>query len=253
MALVQGRPVAGFDNVDGVVPPWFVDKLAQAVTGGRSQRRELYTDDTLRDRSMRAAVVVTSRTAPFARTDVVERALPIFTAEFEDGERLPDSDLDREVAEERSGMLVFLVRWAALVLQAQRDAPACLPARFLDFARLVWAWHRIAGRLEEVLPVLSAWRAAQALAVGDADPLLAAILEHAPPEGYSQITASEMVKRLMQTGADLPFLGGGQRIANHLRELRSMLSLAGWQLDEKRVGDRVYFSILRRRPAGEPS
>jgi hypothetical protein len=252
-SLVQERPVVGFDNVDGAVPPWFVDAMALAVTGGRVQKRELYTDDTVRDRGIRAAVAVTSRTAPFARTDVTERALPLFTAEFEDGERLPDSELDGQVADERSGMLAFLLRWAALVLERQRDAPAGLPARFLDFARLVWAHNSVAGRPEEALAVLAAWRAAQGLAIGDADPLLAAIAEYAPPEGYQQVTASELIRRLNHAGAELPYLGGGQRIANHLRELRSMLSLAGWHLDEKRVGDRTYFSILRRRQAGEQS
>jgi hypothetical protein len=251
--LIQGRPVAGFDNVDGAVPPWFIDALANAVTGGRVQKRELYTDDTLRDRDILAAIVVTSRTAPFARPDVTERALPLFTAEFEDGMRRPDSELDREVAEERSGMLVYLLRRACQVLERQQEAPLDLPARFLDFARLVWAWHAVAERPEEAQPVLAAWRAAQALAIGDADPLLAAIAEYAPPEGHQQVTASELIRRLNHAGAELPYLGGGQRIANHLRELRSMLSQAGWQLDEKRVGDRTYFSILRRRPAGEQS
>jgi hypothetical protein len=248
--LIQERPTAGFDNVDGAVPPWFIDALANAVTGGRVQKRELYTDDTLRDRNILAAIVVTSRTAPFARTDVTERALPLFTCEFEDGMRRPDSELDREVAEERSGMLAYLLRWASRTLERQRDAPLDLPARFLDFARLVWAWHRIAERPEEALPVLTAWRAAQALAIGDADPLLAAIVEHAPPEGFVRITGTEMVRRLTQSGAELPYLGGGKRIANHLREIRGSLKFAGWQLVEDQTPDGARFSLLRSCHSG---
>jgi hypothetical protein len=244
-AVVQGRPAAGFDNVDGVVPPWFIDALALAITGGRVQRRELYTDDAVRDRGVRAAIVVTSRTAPFARTDVTERALPLFTTEFGDGERLPDSELDRQVAEERSGMLVYLLRRASSVLERQREAPADLPARFLDFARLVWGWHGAQGQADEALPMLAAWRAAQALAVGDADPLLMAIVEHAPPEGLQYITASELVRRLTIAGAELPHLGGGKRIAIHLRELRSNLALAGWHLTESQVSERAMFSLTR--------
>jgi energy-coupling factor transporter ATP-binding protein EcfA2 len=249
-ALAQGRPAVGFDNVDGIVPPWFIDALALAVTGGRVQKRELYTDDTVRDRGIRAAVVVTSRTAPFARADVVERALPLFTAEFEDGTRLPDSELDREVAQERSGMLVYLLRQASSVLERQGQAPADLPARFLDFARLVWAWHDAAGEVEAARPVLAAWRAAQALAMGDADPLLAAIVEHAPPGGFQRITASELVRLLQAQGAELPYLGGGKRIASHLRELRSSLAFAGWQLVEGRMDERALFSLIRSNPPG---
>jgi hypothetical protein len=250
-ALIQERPAAGFDNVDGAVPPWFIDALANAVTGGRVQKRELYSDDTLRDRNILAAIVVTSRTAPFARTDVTERALPLFTAEFEDGMRRPDSELDREVARERSGMLAYLVRWASRTLEAQRDAPPDLPARFLDFARLVWGWHRIAERAQDTRPVLTAWRAAQALAVGDADPLLTAILEHAPPEGFTRITGTELVRRLTQCGAELPYLGGGKRIANHLREIRGSLKFAGWQLGEDQTPDGARFSLLRSRHSVE--
>jgi energy-coupling factor transporter ATP-binding protein EcfA2 len=244
--LIQERPAAGFDNVDGAVPPWFVDALANAITGGRVQKRELYTNDTLRDREILAAIIVTSRTAPFARTDVTERALPLFTAEFEDGMRRPDSVLDREVAEERSGMLAYLLRWASRTLERQHDAPLDLPARFLDFARLVWAWHHIAERPEEALPVLAAWRAAQTLAIGDADPLLAAILEHAPPEGFQRIAPSDLIRQLTMAGADLPYLGGGKKIASHLRELRSSLKLAGWNLTESQVGPRTAFSLTRQ-------
>jgi len=249
-ALAQGRPAVGFDNVDGIVPPWFVDALALAVTGGRVQKRELYTDDTVRDRGIRAAVVVTSRTAPFARADVVERALPLFTAEFEDGTRLPDSELDREVAEERSGMLVYLLQKASSVLERQGQAPADLPARFLDFARLVWAWHDAAGEVEAARPVLMAWRAAQALAMGESDPLLSAIREYAPEAGLNHVTASELVRQLAAKGAELPHLGGGKRIASHLREIRSSLALAGWHLVEGRATDGARFSLARCDPPG---
>jgi hypothetical protein len=232
------------------MPPWFVDGMALAVTGGRVQKRELYTDDTVRDRGIRAAIAVTSRTAPFARADVTERALPLFTTEFEDGARRPDSQLDREVADERSGMLVHHVQRAAEVMGRQSEAPSDLPARFLDFARLVWAWHAVVGRLVEARPALAAWRAAQVLAIGDADPLLMAIAEHTPPQGFQRITASELVKRLGMAGADLPYLGGGKSIANHLRELRSHLALAGWQLTESQASERAMFSLTR---GGDPS
>ena len=100
--------------------------------------------------------------------------------------------------------------------------------------------------------MLTAWRAAQALAIGDADPLLAAIVEYAPPEGFTRITGSELVRRLTHSGADLPYLGGGRRIAAHLRELRGALSLAGWQLDEQRCGEQTQFSIVLRRPTSDP-
>jgi hypothetical protein len=33
-------------------------------------------------------------------------------------------------------------------------------------------------------------------------------------------------------GAELPYVGGGKQIANHLGEIRSSLAFAGWQLVE---------------------
>ena len=143
-------------------------------------------------------------------------------------------------------MLVHLLRLAPLVLASLRDAPYDLPARFLDFARLVWAWHRVTGRAEEAWPVLIAWRAAQALAIGDADPLLAAIRDHAPPDGFVRIAPSELVRELTAGGASLPYLGGGKRIANHLREVRGSLALAGWDLTESQLGPRTVFSLARQ-------
>lgn len=252
-AMAKMRLCFALDNVDAEPPPWLVDALAVVATGGRKQSRKLYTDEELTDKELRAAVVITSRTAPFARPDVAERILPLTTVEFSDARRRADSEIDREVMEYRSEVFAYLVTAAANMLSWAPQAPGELPARFLDFARLAWAWYAATGQPERAVPALNAWRAAQALAVGDADPLLRAILEYAPVEGIQRRTATDFVRALGDAGATLPHLGGGKAIAHRLRELRASLILAGWELIEEpdRVNKRSFYTLRRSRGAGQ--
>jgi hypothetical protein len=251
-AMAKMRLCFALDNVDAEPPPWMIDALAVVATGGRKQSRKLYTDEELTDKEMRAAVVITSRTAPFARPDVAERILPLTTVEFSDARRRADSEIDREVVEYRSEVFAYLVTAAANMLSWAPQAPGELPARFLDFARLAWAWYAATGQPERAIPALNAWRAAQALAVGDADPLLRAILEYAPAEGIPRRTATDFVRVLGDAGATLPHLGGGKAIAHRLRELRASLSLAGWELIEEpdKVNKRSFYTLRHSRGAG---
>jgi hypothetical protein len=248
--LAQERLVFALDNIDAHPAAWLPDALAVVATGGRRQGRLMYTQDAVADREIRAAVVVTSRTAPFARPDVAERILPLTTQEFTDAGRAADSDLDREIDASRAGVLVYLARAAADLLAWLPQAPDGLPARFQDFARLTWAWHAATGRPEQVVPALIAWRQAQALAVGDADPLLRVITEYTPVAGFVRKTATDIVRALADAGADLPHIGGRKAIAGRLRELKASLGLAGWRLEEHpdKTGGRLFFSITRLRP-----
>ena len=251
-AMAKMRLCFALDNVDAEPPPWMIDALAVVATGGRKQSRKLYTDEELTDKEMRAAVVITSRTAPFARPDVAERILPLTTVEFSDARRRADSEIDREVGEYRSEVFAYLVTAAANMLSWAPQAPGELPARFLDFARLAWAWYAATGQPGGAIPALNAWRAAQALAVGDADPLLRAILEYAPAEGIQHRTATDFVRLLGDVGATLPHLGGGKAIAHRLRELRASLSLAGWELIEEpdKVNKRSFYTLRHCRGDG---
>ena len=85
--------------------------------------------------------------------------------------------------------------------------------------------------------------------VGDADPLLRAILEYAPAEGIQRRTATDFVRVLGDAGALLPNLGGGKAIAHRLRELRASLGLAGWELLEEpdKVNKRSFYTLRHCR------
>jgi len=248
-ALAAGRPLFGLDNVDATPAKWLPDALAVAVTGGRKQGREYFTTGKISDRPIRAAVIVTSRTAVFARADVAERTLPMLTGELTDDARQGDNDLKGNVAGNRDGILVYLAQAAANLLAWQSKAPAGLPHRFVDFAKLVWSWCAATDQEAAAVPCLQAWAQAQRLAVGDADPLLAAILEFGPGLDSLQlgrVSPATLVSNLSHAGASIPLLGGSKAIARALRELRGNLALAGWQLKEDNSGGRLLFTLTRK-------
>jgi hypothetical protein len=206
------------------------------------EARRLYSDADKLTRPVTAALAVTTRTASFARPDVAERTLPILTAEFADAARLADSDLLASIDAHRDGLLSWAAITAAALLAERHHAPAGLPLRFVDFARLTWAYMRAQGRPELAAPMLLSLRRAQALTVGDADPLTEAIVTGfdaiADDSGAWLGSASELVGALSAKGADIPFMGGAKRIANALREAGPTLELMGITMRELGRGQR---------------
>lgn len=255
-ALATTAPVVGLDNLDAAIAPWLPDVMAAVVTGISIDTRELYTNLQKLSRPVTAALVVTTRTASFARPDVAERTLPLTTTEFSDDKRKADSDILGEVDAQRDGLLSWATLTAARLLLDRYEAPLGLPLRFVDFARLVWAYMRSQGAPELAAQMLLSLRQAQALTVGEADPLIEAIVtycdEMANGTGW-QGSASQMVKDLAELGAELPYLGGGKRIVRILREAKATLSLMGIRLDECKDAYRHVTFALRRDQIAQSS
>lgn len=250
--MVVNELLVGLDNVDNLPQgaDWFFDSLATTATGGINKRRQYHSLATLVNLPIVAAVMVSSRTASFARPDVAERTLPIFVRPFEDAERAADSDLLGALPEHRDAVLSWMAYYAVDVMDRRKRAPKGLPARFQDFARIVWAYCAAVGREDVVIDVLKAWRSAQSLSVGDADPLMRAIVEYLNEDdtgiGLVDLSAKDLMQKLKSTDGGMPFLGGGKAIAHRLRELKSMLAGLNIVLTEKVVMKRPRFSIQWR-------
>lgn len=250
--MVVNSLLVGIDNVDNLPQgsDWFFDSLATTATGGINKRRAYHTLATLVSMPIIAAVMVSSRTASFARPDVAERTLPIFVRPFDDNEREPDSRLLGALPEHRDGVLSWMAYHAVNVLDRRSKAPRGLPARFQDFAQIVWAYCASIGNEDIVVDVLKAWRSAQGLSVGDADPLMRAIVEYINEDdtgfGLFDLSPKELIDKLKLAGADIPFMGGGKNIAQRLRELKSMLDGLGIDLKERMVQQRPKFTIQAR-------
>ena len=244
--LAVQMPVLGLDNVD-TAPPWLADLLAALVTGVSYQRRRMYTNTGLDTTEPVAVPAVSTRTAAFARPDVAQRTLPILTDAFQDDKRQADQDLERQITDRRDEALTWLALRAVAMLERVENAgriPA-LPGRFVDFARVVWAFDSQRAR-----PALEALQQAQALTVGNSDDLLTAIVEHADgllgESGQWRGKAAELPTKLTSLGADLPYFGGGKLIANKLREGKGTLALFGLSLDwHSTGGGHVYFTLKR--------
>lgn len=243
-ALAARLPVLALDNADGVPPSWLPDLLAALVTGVSYSRRKLYTNAELDVCEPTATPLISTRTASFARPDVAQRTLPILTRAFRDAERLADTDLMDEVRRHRAGILTYLAQRAAQVLARIHGAPEHLPGRFVDFARVVWAFAP-----EQAVSALTALQQAQAMTVGEADSLLAAIIEHAGSllEHNEQWRgrATDLISALRRADATLPHLGGGKNVARRLREGAGTLALFGLHVqDDSRTGQTI-FTIKR--------
>ncbi len=247
--MVTNDLLVGLDNVDQLPSgaEWFFDSLATTATGGINKRRQYHTLAQQVNLPIVAAVMVSSRTASFARPDVAERTLPIFVRPFEDAERETDSALLAEIPAHRDEVLSWMAYHAINVLDRRPNAPRGLPARFQDFAQIVWAYCVTLGEEDAVLPVLNAWRNAQALSVGDADPLMRAIVEYisdnATGLGLYDLSSKDLISTLQKAGHDLPFMGGGKVIAQRLRELKGILANLGITLSERDVKYRPRFTI----------
>lgn len=256
--MVTNDLLVGLDNVDQLAngTEWFFDSLATTATGGTNKRRQYHTLAQQITLPIVAAVMVSSRTASFARPDVAERTLPIFVRPFEDGEREADSMLLAQLPLARNQVLSWMAYHAVNVLDRRRQAPKGLPARFQDFAQVVWAYCASTGQEDAVTGILTAWRSAQSLSVGDADPLMRAIVEYLNEDGIGMglhdLSAKELVQKLQAAGADMPYLGGGKVIAQKLRELKGMLNALGITLTERTVMHRPKFSVFQQSKGSNP-
>ncbi|NLF02020.1 MAG: hypothetical protein GX601_13690 [Anaerolineales bacterium] len=239
--LIINEPLVGLDNVDACTEPWLPDEMASLATGQRIKQRALYTNGTMFTRRADAALVVTTRTASFVRPDIAERTLPLLTAEFSDVKRIGDMDLLAAVDAARDGLMSWGVRTAWEMLQRRRNAPAHLPLRFIDFAKLTWGYMSYLTQPETAANMLLSLRQAQSLAVGDADPLVEAIhmyFDDLASTGSWEGAPGELVKALRETGAELAWQGGGKAIARMLREGRSTLEVLGISVHERPVRGR---------------
>jgi hypothetical protein len=241
-ALTTRRPVVAFDNLDGQAPPWFPDAFATAVTGGRSDGRTLYTNDDVNSRPKTAALVVSTRTANFAkRPDIVERLLPLFMVR--PPTRLPESELFDELAEARDGALAWLARMAVEAAARYPQAPP-LPGRLVDWARTVWAIDPESG--PEALAALSK---TQQLAVADGDEFASKLVDYLGTHDVLEGTPKQLIDKI-DPKHDLPDLGGGRAIARMLRELTDgLLAQMGVTVRTRTSGNATVW-VIRRATAG---
>ncbi len=74
-AAASSRSLLAWDNVDGIDDTALSDTLCLIATGGDMDLREYYTTARLRTVPMRNHLMLTARTTPFRRSDVMRRVI----------------------------------------------------------------------------------------------------------------------------------------------------------------------------------
>lgn len=189
-----GRFVASWDNVTSASSATS-DHLCRLVTGGGDDRRELYTDDSVRTVTYRRTGVGTSIVLPTGfGPDLLERLVWVRFGRIQDAARRSERELWREFADAHGRILGAVLddlsgvlrEWPAVAGEA-RPWP-----RMADFAQLVAALDRALG-----LPDAHLWAYAAAVdgmlrERAEDDPFTAAVLAVVEAESPWSGTAEEL-------------------------------------------------------------
>ncbi len=246
-AAVTNLPLVGFDNIDDDMPRWFQDQLAAVATGAMLAGRELYTTRDLSSASATAAVMLTSRTAVFARPDIADRALPLITMRFEQHVSL-DAIMNK-VDDCRDGLMSWCALTAQSIRAGRHEAPQELKTRAIDFARMFWAYVNQLGQVSRPIDVPEALREldrARYHTVDKSSPLVDAIVRHADNlldvDGTWKGSASDLRRALAGFGASV----SPKCDAPNLLEIVQPLELYGLRLEHKHYPSGNYYFTLCR-------
>jgi hypothetical protein len=178
----EGRLTA-FDNVTGDLPMEIVDLLCMHATGATGARRELYAHHAL-NVPLGGAVLITSVGSPVDRSDLATRVVE-FATKSPDALRpyLPEVDLEPSNARLAAGLVAALADAVSTELRNRDRVTAAGAGRIADFERGSRAAAPGFGSTEVAVETLfrSGQRALRR-AVGEADPVVTAIIDYITPQ-----------------------------------------------------------------------
>lgn len=146
--------ITTIDNVDSKCR-WLPDAVASAATGGRREKRRLYTDEDLIFLSARSAIIITSAN-PLYATDagLADRLINI---EFERIERdTRDGALSEEVESKRDAIMSWIAWTLSKALAVSDTLPYVLNRRHPDWANWCWRCGKALGLETETEKTLRA-------------------------------------------------------------------------------------------------
>lgn len=137
IATITHNYFAVFDNVD-TYKDWLNDRLAQAATGQRIEKRELYTTNRLVRYYPRCFLSLNSREPKFKRPDVVDRLLLFRVQRLE--EFVSESRLLGEIQKCRNELWTEMLIDLNQIVAALKDddKPFLSQHRMADWAELGW-------------------------------------------------------------------------------------------------------------------
>ena len=101
-------PFVSFDNVEtDHKPRWLEDALCVVCTGGKTSQRKLYTTADMEDYIINCSVLVTSISVPFARPDVLNRAIVVPMKKLVN--KIPELAIKNAIITERNDLFSYTI------------------------------------------------------------------------------------------------------------------------------------------------
>lgn len=227
IATITHNYFAVFDNVD-TYQKWLNDRLAQAATGQRIEKRELYTTNRLVRYYPRCFLSLNSREPKFKRPDVVDRLLLFRVQRLE--KFASEARLLGKISKFRnelwSEMLIDLNQIVA-ALKAD-DEPFLSQHRMADWAELGWRIAKTQDAGDYFIELLGRMDVEQSLFVLEDDPIFICldIWLATPKNRGREVTASILYSdfQLIAEEEGIPFTFKSARsFGMHLRSILSNL------------------------------
>ncbi len=202
------------DNADTKYK-WLADALAAASTGGKHEKRKLYTDSSVVRQEAKSALVVTSANPSFASdAGLADRLL---VGRMERREDTEDTSLSREVAENRDAGLSWLAETLSKTLADDAPVGKGLNKRHPDFAILAVKIGRATGREQEVIAALKNAEADKSKFNIENDEIGLAIITLIETENNFNGSAAELFDKLQKIEPAIARKSTVQRLGKHLK------------------------------------
>jgi hypothetical protein len=220
--------------------------LATVATGGRLQKRQLYSTNTLIEYAVHCFLAITSRDPQFRRDDIADRMLTMRVLRLTPF--LPEAALLEQVKVHRNQIMTELAGYCQEVIRALKQASGrdlISDFRMADFAGFMLTLGAFAGVEDKVRNILQKLAEGQSDFLMEDDPLaelLHLFAEENPGREFSSASLSGLLTSLASAkNINLPFKISarrfGQYLRNNRRELERELVI---NLSEGRANQRFY-------------
>ena len=221
---------------------WLADALANAATGGCSQRRKLYTNSETVILRSRAWLAVTTANPTFAADAGLADRLIVVRMDRQGDEDTGDEELGMEILAARDAGLSHLVQTLSSVLADNAPVPRGLNRRHPDFAAFAVKIGRALGREQEALLALKNAEQDKAALCLENDFFVSALIAYLDSAGSFTGTSAELCQKLIETDGELIGKLTPKRLSRRLTTLWPHLktALGTAEREENRKGFAVF-------------
>ena len=196
---------------------WLPDAIAAAATGGKHEKRQLYTDSCVVRQQANSALIVTSANPCFASdAGLADRLIVVRMLRREETE---DASLTREITENRDSGLSWIAQTLAKVLADNAPVEKGLNKRHPDFASLAVKIGRAIGREQEVIEALKNAESDKSRFNLENDDIGLAIINLIETSGSFDVNAADLFDKLKRIEPSLEKRSTTQRLGKHLKAI----------------------------------